>query len=773
MTAALPVQKPVRTKLVALVGNPNTGKSTLFSALTGVHQRIGNYPGVTVERRSGRLRQSDPGAAVEIVDLPGTYSLGVHQEDEAIVLDVLLARAGNQRAPDLIVSVVDASNLRRNLFLTTQILELERPVIVVLNMTDVAISAGTQVDVAGLSAELGVPVIPTVATRQIGIEDLVQAINRTGSAEAVKHCQSFPDCVCAELDGLCSSIHCRVGSDNGHRAEAMQTLLAPGGYHELRVIQRCGIGMAEELAERRGRIQAAGESVVEVEARVRYAWIDRVLDRVVTRTKPLRRARTEQADRVLTHPLVGVLVLLVVMALGFQAIYSWAAPLMDGIDGAISGLGAVVSGAVPAGALRSLLVDGMIAGVGAVLVFLPQIVILFLFIAVLEDCGYMARAAFLLDRWMNLFGLTGKSFIPLLSSFACAVPGIMATRTIESRRDRFATILVAPLMSCSARLPVYVLLIGAFIPAAPLLGGVINLQAVTLLSMYFVGSLVAIPVALILKRTVLKGPAQSFLMELPTYKWPSFRTVFHRAYQQAREFCKSAGTIIFAVAIVVWALGYYPRPASIAAQFAAQRSAAQQAHAERVTALQSAQGVSAEAANAMDRASPSQGFEPELARVQSECAEELGRIDRDESGAYLRQSVLGRIGHWIEPAVTPLGWDWRIGMAALASFPAREVVIATIGTIYNLGDDQDESSVGLREKLQAATWPDGRPVFGVAVALSVMVFFALCCQCGATLATIKRETKSWRWPIFTFVYMTALAYAGAFLVFQVASRLVG
>jgi ferrous iron transport protein B len=385
--------------------------------------------------------------------------------------------------------------------------------------------------------------------------------------------------------------------------------------------------------------------------------------------------------------------------------------------------------------VQSLVVNGVAAGVGAVLTFLPQILILFLFLAILEDCGYMARAAFLMDRWMGLFGLNGKSFIPLLSSFACAVPGILSTRTIEDRRDRFVTILIAPLMSCSARLPVYVLLIGAFIPATPLLGGLIGMQAATLLAMYLVGAAVAIPVALILKRTVLKGPSQSFLMELPTYKWPSPRIVFFRMYEQGKAFCVSAGTLIFAVAIVIWALGYYPHPAAIAGAHQLERDAA--AHA----------GHSDKALDAR-----------------------LAEINRDEAGEYLRQSFLGRMGQWIEPAVKPLGWDWRIGTAAIASFPAREVVVATMGTIYNLGGGQDETSAGLRATLHAATWPDGRPVYNVAVALSIMVFFALCCQCAATLATIKRETKSWAWPVLTFTYMTALAYVGALATYQIAIR---
>ncbi len=738
MPVSIPLPTASRVRSVALVGNPNTGKSTLFNALTGYRQRVANYPGTTVERRAGFLR-GESAAPIEVVDLPGAYSLAARAADEAIVLDALLEKEDGERRPDLIISVVDATNLGRNLFLCTQLLELGAPLVVALNMMDLAEASGIQIDARALSEELGVIVVPVVATRQIGLAALEQAIIDSLDAPCSDHCPSFPDCVCAELDGLRDSL-VNGGAGEHHRnsrIEAMQTLLDPGGYHESRLVKRCGRGLAEELAERRDRIVSAGESVVEVEARVRYAWIDRVLHRVVTQVRPRQRSKSEVADGLLTHRVIGLVVFLLMMGICFQSVYAWATPIMDLIEGVSGALADFFKTLIPAGAVQSLVVNGVIAGVGAVLAFLPQILILFLFIAILEDCGYMARAAFLLDRWMGLFGLNGKSFIPLLSSFACAVPGIMSTRTIEDRRDRFVTILIAPLMSCSARLPVYVLLIGAFIPATPLLGGLIGLQAATLVAMYFVGVAVAIPVALILKQTVLKGPAQSFLMEMPTYKWPSPRIVLHRMYEQGKAFCVSAGTLIFAVAIVIWALGYYPHPASIAQKYQVERDAA------------AATGLSKDALNAL-----------------------MGEIDRNEAGEYLRQSVLGRMGQWIEPAVKPLGWDWRIGTAAIASFPAREVVVATMGTIYNLGGEQDEASTGLRGTLQAATWPDGRPVYNVAVALSIMVFFALCCQCGATLATIKREMGSWTWPALTFTYMTALAYVAALATYQIAIRLV-
>lgn len=729
-----------RTRFVALVGNPNTGKTSLFNVLTGFRQRVGNYAGVTVEKKTGPIRGEPGWPKLEAIDLPGTYSLAASSVDEAVVLDVLVGRQSGAPLPDVIVVVVDTTNLARNLFLVSQLLELGRPLVVALNMVDLARRSGLVVDTEKLSRELGAPVVEVVATKGIGIDKLKRAIVATERPSSPASAPTFPPCVHEEVDGLAASV---AAKRNGatwsmSRVELLQSLLGPGGRHEAALTGHGGGELAQELAQRRGRIAAAGESVSEVEANVRYAWIKRIVDGTVSGSAQDRTSISERIDRVLTHRVLGLLIFLVMMGLCFQAIYTWAAPVMDAIEGGIGWLGSAVATVLPPGALRSLIINGVFAGVGAVLVFLPQILILFLFIAVLEDCGYMARAAFLVDRWMGFLGLSGKSFIPLLSSFACAVPGILATRTIEDRRDRFITILIAPLMSCSARLPVYILLISAFVPATALLGGVIGLQAVVLLSMYVLGTFVAIGVALVLRKTVLKGESQPFLMELPTYKWPSAKTVLYRAYEQGKAFCVSAGTIIFAVTIVVWALGYYPRPASVAATFEAERMEAREAAG------------------------------PEAGPLE----EKLQEIDRREAGAFLRQSFLGRMGRWIEPAVEPLGWDWRIGTAAIASFPAREVVIATMGTIYNLGGDQDESSASLRDKLRAATWPDGRPVFTLAVALSIMVFFLLCCQCGATLATIKRETRSWRWPLFTFVYMTTLAYLGAFATYQIASRLV-
>jgi ferrous iron transport protein B len=490
-----------------------------------------------------------------------------------------------------------------------------------------------------------------------------------------------------------------------------------------------GAEVAERLSEARAALGFATESLAAADARCRYEWINRILAQTETQSDRIR-GWSDRIDRLVSHPLLGTALFLGVMALVFQAVFSWATPMVDGIDALTHHLGEFVSRQLPEGALASLIVDGMIGGVGSVVVFLPQILILSVFIILLEDTGYMARAAFLMDRLMRFCGLSGQSFIPMLSSFACAVPGIMATRVIADPRDRLATILAAPFMTCSARLPVYTLLISAFVPDKSLAYGLLSLQGLVLLGLYLIGILGGVGTALLLKRTVLRGPAPAFLMELPPYRWPRLRSVLLRLVDRMRVFLVRAGGIIFTVAVIVWALAYCPHPSTIP-------------HNAERPRLDAAAKLNGDA----------------LTRERQE-------IDNHEAAAFLEQSALGRIGKTVEPLFSPLGWDWKVAAAVIASFPAREVVIAVLGTIYSVGSDVDPADNSLSNRLQNASWPDGRKVFSFSMALGLMLFYAFCLQCTATVAIIKRETNSWRWAGFAWVYMTTIGYLSAFTCFQ-------
>lgn len=731
---------------VAVIGNPNTGKTTLFNALTGLSQHTGNYPGVTVETALGAFLHD--GRKFLAVDLPGTYSLAPRAPDEMIAVSVLLGYGEGTVEPDVVLAVADASNLDRNLYLVTQILDLGRPTVVALTMLDVAEKQGVHIDVAALQKRLGVRVVPVQAVKRQGLDRLRQAVCDTLREAAPRaRLVTFPPAFHAEVATLARRLAGPDGAPPLPDFLVERLLFDAGGELERDVADRRGTPALDHVRAARGRLNGTAARLPALETDTRYAAIADIV-RNVRQTDPnpsvAEKGRTDwtaRLDAVVTHKVWGLVVFLAVMGVTFQSIFSWAVPFMDVFDGGVSGAGDWVGGTLPAGPLRSLLVDGVIGGVGAVVVFLPQIAILFGLIAVLEDSGYMARAAFLMDRVMAGCGLSGRSFIPLLSSFACAVPGIMAARTIDNRRDRIATILIAPLMSCSARLPVYVLFISAFIPAQTV-WGVVGLQGLTLFVMYALGLVVAPPIAWLLKRTMLSGEPVPFLMELPPFKLPAWRVVVFRMYDRSLAFLRRAGSIILATTILVWALSYYPRPEPRPEPHPA-------GHSPRNSAEMDGNWVVTGTAEPVESAA----FEDAAA------------------GRRLGNSYLGRAGRAIEPFVEPLGWDWKIGMATLASFPAREVVIAALGTIYNLGADQSEDSVELRDAMRAETWPDGRPIFTPLVAVSVMVFFALCCQCGATLATIKRETDSWGYPAFTFVYMTGLAYCAALAVYQVGSRL--
>lgn len=744
-------------RTVAVLGNPNAGKSTVFNRLTGLSQKVGNYPGVTVERKEGFVHVE--GRTLRLLDLPGTYSLAAHSLDEIVAVDVLLGHQQGEARPDLVLHVVDASNLERNLYLLTQICELGVPVLVVLNMVDVAARKGTRIDAEKLAERLGVPVVTTQAHRGTGIRELKQTISdliakleRDGlpSLDAsFSGNLALPEDLRREVAALHGEMSPRAERELGrdlHPFEVLRVLVDRDGYAEKRFAALMGASFQRELDAARARASQSFPLPM-LEARCRYALVRESVDGCRQQLGPPRAGWSERLDSVLTHRVFGVVIFAIMMLIVFQSIFTWAEPALNAIDAAFGALGGWVSEVLPEGTLSSLLVDGVIAGVGGVVIFLPQILILFLFIGLLEDCGYMARAAFIMDRVMSKCGLSGKSFIPMLSGFACAVPAIMAARVIENRRDRIATILVTPLMSCSARLPVYAILIGTFIPNVPLVGGFLGLQAATLFGLYLLGIVVAVAMAWLFKKTILRGATPPFVLELPSYKIPSPGTVLLRLYDRAKAFLLRAGTIILTITIVVWALSYFPRPDGIAASFDEQRQ-------ETIQKLDELAG-------------------DEVA-MRTELEARISRLDEEEAGAYLRQSFFGRMGHVVAPVFEPLGWDWKISMAAIASFPAREVVVSTLGTIYNFGADAEEESRQLGERLREEKWPDsGRSVFSIPVALSIMVFFALCCQCGATVATIQRETSSWRWAWFAFVYMTGLAYVGALVTFQIGSRFFG
>lgn len=735
-----------KTITVALVGNPNTGKSTLFNTLAGVRQRVGNYPGVTVEKKLGKFDLD--GVQFSLVDLPGTYSLAPRSPDEMIAVDVLLGRRDDVHAPDVVLCIVDASNLERHLYLVSQVLELGLPTVVALNMVDVAADRGIVIDVAQLQARLNVQLVPLQANRGRGLQELKVALLDAVNHKVTPPPSPFPPAFVEEVTTLqaelCSHITEHGADHPWPRYLVERLLLDSSGYLASLNLPGTTSVTQQHVQAARERLKAAGCPVPGIEPLSRYRWVAEVLKGLVTRPTTRKITFSDRLDAVLTHKVGGTLAFIILMAVMFQTVFYMAEPASALIDW-LSGLANdAINANVGEGALRSLLTDGVVAGVGGVLVFLPQIFTLFFFIGILEDCGYMARAAYLMDKLMSRVGLSGKSFIPLLSSFACAIPGIMATRVIENRRDRLVTMLVAPLMSCSARMPVYVLLIGAFIPPTTYLGGIVGLQGLTMLAMYGLGIVLAVVVALVLKLTLLRGATPPFVMELPSYKVPSARNVLWRMAENGWEFVYRAGTLILAVSIVVWALCYFPRDErAIDPSLIAQRQQLE----EQVTKLS-----------------------PEAA---ADVETQLKHVNNEIDGAHLRNSYLGRAGHFIEPVVRPLGWDWRLGMATIASFPAREVIVATLGVIYNLGAEEDENSDSLRETLRAATW-DGteRPVFTIPVALSVMVFFSLCAQCAATLAVMKRETNTWRWPIFTFIYMTSLAYVGAFITYQVGTWLV-
>jgi ferrous iron transport protein B len=631
--------------IIALAGNPNAGKTTLFNALSGLRQKVANYSGVTVERKEGTWNFNDKTA--RLIDLPGLYSLEATSIDEQIARDVLTGNVSDLPKPDVIIAVVDATNLERNLYLVTQILEYKIPLVIALTMIDLAEKQNVKIDVKKLSGLLNTPVIEVRAANKTGLNKLAEAVS-------VAKIQDLP-------------------FDFDDKADNSKIF-------------------------------------------ARYNFISEVFQQTVSHPDANDYKFSEKIDGILTHKVFGGLILAAILVFVFQTIFSWASLPMDLLEHGFGALGDSVRANMAEGLLTDLIVDGIIAGVGGVVVFLPQILLLFFFLSILEDTGYMARAAFILDRMMRGVGLHGKAFVPLLSSFACAIPGIMATRTIESRKDRFATILIAPFMSCSARLPVYTLMIGVFF-AEQKVFGFISLGAILILAMYLLGIVVAIAVAWILKRTLLKAPPPPLVMELPPYRLPNFRNVSTNMIMQAWEFLKRAGTVILAISIILWALTTFPRTVN------------------------------------------------ESNIVKFETTESIGETESPESIA-LKNSYAGQIGHFIEPVIKPLGFDWKIGVALVASFAAREVLVSTLSIIYNVGKDENEESQTLIQAVREAKDESGKPAWTPLTAITLMVFFVLAMQCMSTIAVVRRETNSWSWTLFMVGYMTALAYFAAFLTYQ-------
>jgi len=727
---------------VVLTGNPNCGKTTLFNALTGLRAKVGNYAGVTVERKEGKLGGAPSNADIRVLDLPGTYSLSPNSLDEQVSRDVLLHRLPELPSPRLIVVVVDASNLQRNLYYATQVIELGHPTLIALNMVDVAAENGHALDATKLSGLLGVPVVPVVASTGEGLKALrakiIEAVNATRDLKPRLFCQ-LPGLFRIEATGL-ADLLAETYQERRLQATAEALLLLSNEKALASSTTHYPQRIQDAVAAARKRLDAQSVDWRGAPIEWRYARVAEIQQAVTTELAPPGETLSDKLDRTLTHKVWGTLIFIAIMATMFLSIFLFAKIPMDALQAVVDWLGARVGQMIPPGDLNSLLVNGVIAGVGAVVVFLPQILILFFFIGLLEDTGYMARAAFLMDRLMSKVGLHGKSFIPMLSSFACAIPGIMATRTIETPKDRLVTILVAPLMSCSARLPVYALLIAAFIPAHAIFGIPKLLQGATMLGMYLLGIVVALLMAWLFKKTLLKGETPMLIMELPPYKRPLVRVVLRHMWDRSRLFLRRAGTIILGINIVLWFLASYPKSDMIVTEFAAKRQALEQT------------------------------FTPGLPTGVSDVnarTEQLAALDQEETGEQLRRSFAGYLGRAIEPVIAPLGFDWKIGIGIVASFAAREVFVSTMSTVYNVADDPtDADRMSLARTLQEQKRPDGSPVYTPLVAITLMVFYVFAMQCVSTVAIVRRETNSWKWPVFQWLYMGALAWVLAFITYH-------
>lgn len=716
-------------KYVALIGNPNCGKTAVFNHLTGMSQKVSNYPGITVEKKIGKLK-SDSDEQVNVLDLPGTYSITPESIDERVVAEQVMDWIHGLHKPAAIISVVDATNLSRNLYLTTQLLDLGIPVILAVNMMDRVNDKIVLPEFDVLKEKFGFSaVVPMSALEGWGINELKNAIKTAMTIRSPKKSKMLFSShmeVHELLHPLVEFLQqqfdytpriARVQALRLITRQSAVDLYRPphsGEHHfSLEIVREI-----EKLRENTVQVlKKAGLNHRTLEATIRYSWLDNLLQQSEKKEVDVlkRKSRSEKIDTILTHRIFGPIIFITLLVFIFQSIFTWSAYPMKWIDAGIGLIGNYILAIMSLGILRDLIVEGIIGGVGAILIFLPQILILVFFMTMLEDSGYMSRVAFMLDKFMTKVGLHGRSVLPLMSGYACAIPGIMATRTIDSWKERLTTIMVLPLMSCSARLPVYALMIGAFIPARKVFG-LLNLQGLTLILMYFLGTFTAFLVAKIFSKFIKVKGQSSFVMELPPYRIPLMRSVLHQVYMRGRLFLFNAGKIIMAVSIVLWFLASFPKTtADIAGQ-------SNKSNTEQIEIVNP-----------------------------------------------IHNSYAGKIGHAIQPIIKPLGFDWKIGVGLITSFAAREVIISTLATIYNVEGD-GQNMVSLSESMKNDINPNtGLPVFSTLVALSLMVFFVYAAQCMATFAIVRHETNSWKWPLIMIAYMTSLAYMASLIVFQVGT----
>ncbi len=700
---------------IALVGNPNSGKSSLFNYLTGLNQHVGNFPGVTVDKKTGQS-QIAPGLSATIIDLPGSYSLYPKRSDEWVAYKVLLNQDESIK-PDMVLLVADASNLKRNLLFCSQIIDLNIPVVVAFTMMDLAKRKGTQIDIPGLERELGVPIVPVNPRKNKGIEQLKKVIEQ--SAENLYHLpvRDFIDNnalagnaveqVKKHYPGISSytAIHYLINHENFLLGEGMQEAI-----EEIEIKNKFNPTktQAEEIMQRYGRIK-------------------HIMQQTVVEADPLQKAMlNERLDDVLLHRRWGYIILLTVLFLLFQSVFWVAKYPMDGIEWVFGQLGGWLGNTLPVTWWSDLLINGVVAGLSGIIVFIPQIMILFGLVTILEDTGYMARISFLTDKLMRKVGLNGKSVMPMISGFACAVPAIMSARNIENRKERLLTIMITPLMSCSARLPVYTILIALVIPSK-IYFGFLSLQGLVMMGLYLLGTVMALIVAWVMKWFIKSAERSFFILELPTYRAPRWSNALTTMIGKAKIFVFDAGKVIMVISLLLWGLSTYGPKQKMA-------------------------GVTAK-------------YEQLIKNNPQQEAE----LNKQRKTELLQSSFAGTLGKAIEPAIRPLGYDWKIGIALITSFAAREVFVGTMATLYSVGDNADENSSTLRQKMAAATRPDGTKVYDLATGLSLLIFYVLAMQCMSTLAVVKRETRSWKWPTIQLLYMTGLAYLMSWIVYVIFS----